>query len=205
MTDHFQDKAADWDARPTPLQISEGVSAAIAEHVPFEAHHTVLDFGAGTGLLAGKIAPRVKAIVAVDVSPAMLEQLAKKPELAGKVETVCQDILAAPLGRTVDGVVSAMAMHHVQDTRALARVLFAHLAPGGRVALADLDAEDGSFHPPGTEGVYHAGFDRAALEAILRDAGFEGVRFVTACTVTKEERRYPIFLATAVKPARGAA
>ena len=63
-----------------------------------------LDFGAGTGLLAGKIAPRVKGIVAVDVSPAMLEQLAKKPELAGKVETVCQDILAAPLRRTFDGV-----------------------------------------------------------------------------------------------------
>jgi putative AdoMet-dependent methyltransferase len=143
----------------------------------------------------------VKHIVAVDVSPAMLEQLAKKPELAGKVETVCQDILATPLGRTVDGVVSAMAMHHVQDTRALARALFAHLAPGGRVALADLDAEDGTFHPPGTDGVYHAGFAREGLEATLREAGFDEVRFVTACTVTKEERRYPIFLVTAVKPA----
>jgi SAM-dependent methyltransferase len=200
MTDLFRDKAEGWDSRPVPQQISEGVSAAIAEHVPFAAHHTVLDFGAGTGLLAGKIAPRVRAVVAVDVSPAMLAELAKKPELAGKVETVCQDILAAPLGRAVDGVVSAMAMHHVQDTRALARALFAHLAPGGLVALADLDAEDGTFHPPNTEGVYHAGFDRAALEAILREAGFEGVRFVTACTVTKESRAYPIFLVTAAKP-----
>lgn len=201
MTDLFRDKASDWDARPAPQQISEGVAAAIAEHAPFEAHHTVLDFGAGTGLLAGKIASRVRHIVAVDVSPSMLEQLVRKPELEGKVEIRCQDLLSTPLGRSVDGVVSAMAMHHVQDTRALMRALFAHLVPGGRVALADLDAEDGTFHPPGTEGVYHQGFAREGLEAVLREVGFDEVRFVTACTVTKGERRYPIFLLTAVKPA----
>lgn len=202
MSDLFQDKAADWDQRPVPLQISEGVFAALASSVALHDRARVMDFGAGTGLLAGKLAPRVAEIVAVDVSPAMLEQLAKKPELAGKVETVCQDLVVTPLGRTVDLVVSAMAMHHVKDTRALARALFEHLEPGGGVALADLDAEDGSFHPPGTEGVYHHGFDREALGAMLRDAGFVDVNFVTACEVTKETRRYPIFLVTATRPRR---
>jgi len=200
MTDLFRDKAAEWDARPVPLQISEGVFAALTANVTLEPTMTVMDFGAGTGLVAGKIAPRVARVIAVDVSPAMLEQLAKKPELAGKTEIVCRDLLAEPLGRTVDLVVSAMAMHHVADTAALARALFAHLAPGGRVALADLDAEDGTFHAPGTEGVFHAGFDRAALGALLGDAGFVDVRFVTACEVGKEDRRYPIFLVTATKP-----
>ena len=64
-------------------------------------------------------------------------------------------------------------------------------------ALPDLDTEAGDFHPPGTEGVYHAGFDREALAALLTAVGFVDVRFVTACEVTKEERRYPIFLVTA--------
>ena len=77
-----------------------------------------------------------------------------------------------------------MAMHHVEDTGALVRALFAHVAPGGRVALADLDAESGSFHPPGTESVYHSGFDRDALGGLLREAGFTDVRFTTACEVT---------------------
>lgn len=200
MTDLFRDKAAEWDTRPVPLQISDGVFAAMSANLALDPRLTVMDFGAGTGLIAGKIAPHVKQIVAVDVSAAMLEQLARKPELAGKTEIVCRDLLAVPLGRTVDLVVSAMAMHHVEDTKALVRALFAHLAPGGRVALADLDREDGSFHPPGTEGVFHAGFDREALGALLREAGFTDVRFVTACEVSKEERQYPIFLVTATKP-----
>jgi 2-polyprenyl-3-methyl-5-hydroxy-6-metoxy-1,4-benzoquinol methylase len=200
MTDLFHDKAEGWDARPVPQQISEGVFAAIVDRVPLDASETVIDFGAGTGLLASKLAPRVGNVIAVDVSPAMLAELAKKPELAGKAEIVCQNILDMPLGRTANLVVSAMAMHHVRDTRALVRALYTHLAPGGHVALADLDAEDGTFHPPGTEGVYHAGFARGEIETMLREAGFEGIAFTTACHVTKESGKYPVFLVTAMKP-----
>lgn len=201
MTDLFRDKAADWDSRPVPMQISEGVFAALAARVPLAPHLTVMDFGAGTGLVASRLAPHVGTILAVDISPAMLAQLAAKPELAGTVEIVCRDLLEAPLGRTVDLIVSAMAMHHVQDTGRLVRTLFAHLAPGGRIALADLDAEDGTFHPPGVEGVFHHGFVRAVLEGHLADAGFVDIAFATACQVRKEERRYPIFLVTATRPA----
>lgn len=200
MTDLFHDKAADWDTRPVPAQISEGVFAALKASVSLDPGLTVMDFGAGTGLVATRLAPHVKKILAVDISPAMLEQLATKPELAGKSEIICQDILDAPLDRTVDLVVSAMAMHHVKDTGHLLRTLFAHLAPGGRVAIADLDAEDGTFHPPDTEGVFHQGFERAPLERRLAEAGFVGVRFVTACEVAKNDRHYPIFLVTATRP-----
>lgn len=197
MSDLFHDKAADWDARPVPQQISEGVGAAMLDVLTLAPTATVMDFGAGTGLVAAQIAPKVARVLAVDVSPAMLAQLAAKPALQGKVETVCQDILSAPLGRQVDVVVSAMAAHHVQDTAGLFAALAAHLRPGGQLALADLDAEDGSFHPPGIEGVFHAGFDRAAIAAHAEAAGFSEVGFRTACTVEKEGRPYPIFLLTA--------
>ena len=108
--------------------------------------------------------------------------------------------LAAPLDRRADLIVSAMAMHHVKDTAKLLRTLFDHLAPGGQLALADLDREDGDFHPPGIEGVFHHGFDRGQLAAKLRAAGFTDVAIETACEVDKEGRRYPIFLATATRP-----
>ncbi|MCB9592403.1 MAG: class I SAM-dependent methyltransferase [Sandaracinaceae bacterium] len=199
MTDLFHDKAADWDERPIPQQISEGVTRALLEAVRFEPGMTVMDFGAGTGLLASKIAPRVERLLAVDISEAMLEQLAKKPELAGKVDIHCRDILETPLEETVDLVVSAMAMHHVEDTRALFAAFHAHLVPGGHLALADLDTEPGTFHPPGTEGVFHDGFDRDATRGLLEEAGFTDVAFVTACEVDREERRYPIFLVTATR------
>jgi putative AdoMet-dependent methyltransferase len=200
LADLFKDKADDWDARPLPMQISQGVFAAIDEGVALSEDLTVLDFGAGTGLVAGKLAPRVGRVLAVDISEAMLTKLAAKPELAGKVETFCQNILETPLERQVDLVVSAMAMHHVEDTAALLRSLFDHLVPGGQVALADLDAEEGDFHPADIEGVFHAGFDRGEFGALLEDAGFSEPRFVTACEIAKGDKRYPIFLVTATRP-----
>ncbi|MCA9560742.1 MAG: methyltransferase domain-containing protein [Myxococcales bacterium] len=199
MTDLFEEKAHDWDTRPIPVQISEGVARALAEHVKLDDQMTVMDFGAGTGLICSRVAPAVGRIIAVDVSRAMLAKLAEKPEMVGKVETVCQDIVERPLGRQVDLIVSAMAMHHVADTRALFEAFAAHLVPGGRIALADLDTEDGDFHPPDAEGVFHAGFDRDALGAIAEAAGFRDVRFVTAAEVDREGKTYPIFLLTAAK------
>jgi 2-polyprenyl-3-methyl-5-hydroxy-6-metoxy-1,4-benzoquinol methylase len=199
MTDLFKDKAAEWDSRPIPQQISEGVFGALKDAVVLEGTSTVMDFGAGTGLVCSKIAPHVERVLAVDISEAMLEQLASKPELEGKVDIRCQNILETPLDERVELIVSAMAMHHVEDTAALMRALHDHLAPGGRVALADLDTEDGDFHPPGIEGVFHAGFDRGALKGHLEAAGFQDVAFVTACQVDREQKRYPIFLVTAVR------
>ena len=197
--DLFADKAQDWDARPLPVQISSGVFAALSEAVTLSPDLTVLDFGAGTGLVATQIAPRVAHVLAVDVSAAMLEQLAAK-EVEGDLRIRCQDILEVPLAETVDLVVSAMALHHVRDTTALFAAFFDHLAPGGRVALADLDSEDGDFHPPGIEGVFHDGFDRTDLAAIAGSAGFVEPRFVTATEIRKDGKSYPIFLMTAVKP-----
>lgn len=200
MTDLFHDRAAGYDTQPVPVQISQGVSRALLDAVSLDATLQVMDFGAGTGLLCAHVAPRVARVIAVDVSEAMLAQLRAKPELTGNVDVRCQDILEAPLGVEVDLVVSAMAMHHVADTARLFQTLYTHLVPGGRVALADLDAEDGSFHPPATPGVFHAGFDRAALGAQLEAAGFVDPQFTTACTVVRDGRSYPIFLVTAARP-----
>ena len=197
MTDQFQDKAQDWDERPIPAQISAGVGALLLEKLPLRPSMRVMDFGAGTGLICAHVAPRVEKIYAVDISESMLERLAAKPELQGKVEPICQNILETPLDKQVDLIMSAMAMHHVEDTEQLLRVLATQLVPGGTLALADLDKEDGSFHPAGTEGVFHRGFDRDAIQTLLEKQGFEAVEFTTAVEVTREGKRYPIFLVMA--------
>jgi len=199
MADLFSEKAKDWDQRDHVRLLSEGIGNAIHEHVRLDTGMRVMDFGAGTGLIASRIVARVGRITAVDVSAAMLDRLAEKPELRDKVEIVCRDILDEPLDARFDLIVSAMAMHHVRDTDALLARFADQLEPGGRVALADLDAEDGRFHPPETEGVFHAGFDRSDLRARLERHGFGEIRFVTAHTVVKEQGSYPVFLVTATK------
>ena len=200
-SDLFSEKAQDWDTNELVRELSSAIGEAILKQVPFDAQMTILDFGAGTGLISAQLAPRVGRIVAVDTSEAMLERLAAKPELQGKVEAVCQDITSEGLDRRFDRIVSAMAMHHVADTDRLIETFAEHLMPGGLLAVADLDTEDGTFHPEDAQGVHHHGFDRDALAVILERHGFEDIRFVTAHTVNKEGRAYPVFLVTARKGA----
>lgn len=197
MPDLFQDQAADWDQQPVPAQISAGVLQAMRARLQLSPAQVLLDFGAGTGLIAGGLAPLVAQVHAVDISASMLERLAAKDELVGRVQVHCQDLMEQPLGLQVDVVVSAMAMHHVQDTAALLSALVDHLRPGGQLAIADLDAEDGTFHPPGMEGVFHHGFDRGQIRALLQQVGLRDIAFDTAVVVHKEGRAWPIFLVTA--------
>jgi putative AdoMet-dependent methyltransferase len=199
MSDLFEEKASDWDMNTLVMELSKAIGKALLANVELNDQMHVMDFGAGTGLIASHISPHVKQILAVDISQAMLDKLAAKEELAGKVETICQDITVEPLQRTFDVIVSAMAMHHVEDTDQLIRCFASHLQPGASIALADLDAEDGKFHPPEIEGVFHDGFDRDELKKGFEKNGFKEVKFMTAHTVEKENGSYPVFLLTARK------
>ena len=200
MPDLFKDKAEDFDERDLPQQLSKGIGECIVAHVELRPDMKVMDFGAGTGLVTQRIVDRVGRVTAVDVSEAMLGKLKEKEGLRGKVDVVCQDILDAPLDDRFDLIVSAMAMHHVDDTTTLIRRFWEHLRPGGRVALADLDAEPGDFHPPDAPHVHHHGFDRGAFGAALKAQGFSDVEFVNATTVERDGRTYPVFVALAKRP-----
>ena len=199
MTDLFNEKAKDWDANEMRTMLSSAIGLSILAHVSLHEQMRVMDFGAGTGLISSQVAPLVKKIVAVDISEAMLNKLVAKPELQDKVEIVCQDIIEKPIADNFDLIMSAMSMHHVKDTSKLIQRFSEHLNPGASIALADLDKEDGSFHPEDSEGVFHLGFKRNELQIILEKYGFREVQFVTAHTINKEEKKYPIFLVTATK------
>lgn len=200
MADHFDEKSRDWDVNDVVKGLSATIGPSILEHVALSEKMDVMDFGAGTGLISAHIAPFVKKITAVDISEAMLNKLVAKVALADRVEAVCQDITHKPLHKKFDLIVSAMAMHHVQDTGQLIQTFAQHLKPGGRVALADLDKEDGTFHPENTPGVFHSGFDRDELQCVLEKQGFADIQFFTPHTAIKNSKRYPVFLVVANRP-----
>jgi hypothetical protein len=89
-------------------------------------------------------------------------------------------------------------LHHLQDTRAALTAIHDLLGPGARIALADLDTEDGSFHSADAEGIHHRGFDRPALEALARDVGFIDVSTRTAMVLDEDSNfdGYAVFLLT---------
>ena len=202
MSSSFDARAQTWDENPGRRQLAADLFAALERHVALQPGWTVLDYGAGTGLLSLALAPRVRRVLAVDSSTGMLEVLGQKARASGcaNVETLLADFSKdTPPPGPFDLLVSAMTLHHVADTEPLFRKFFTLLPPGGSIALLDLDAEDGSFHADNA-GIPHFGFDRDALAHQLAACGFADIHFTTATRIAKNSRTYPVFLATARRP-----
>lgn len=197
----FDAAAPAWDAAARRVRLAGDVAETIRDAVALGPSMDLLDFGCGTGLLGHALRGEVRSLTGADTSPGMLEAFRAKNPGDPDLRTL---LLApnVPLGGPYHLVVSSMALHHVEDLASLFAAFHACLVPGGWVALADLDAEDGSFHGGEAEGVFHQGFARGALEGWLRDAGFEEVRTRNAATTLKEGRAYTVFLLTGQKPIR---
>jgi len=203
-TSDFDAKANTWDADPAKVDRARRVAEAIARDVPDLARRSVLDYGAGTGLLGFQLLPRAARITFADVSKGMLavveEKLAKTT--GRNSDAVLLDLTRDPIPPARFGLLcTLMALHHVPDVDGILKAFHSILEPGGVLCISDLDLEDGSFHGPGAD--VHPGFDRHALEGKILAAGFGPVRFSTPCDVRKEVggemRTYPIFLAIAAR------
>ncbi|PHS56183.1 MAG: methyltransferase type 12 [Sulfurimonas sp.] len=199
MSDLFDKKAEEWDSNEIIKILSSAVGSSIIKNIPLHNQMNIMDFGAGTGLISSQIAPLVKKITAVDISEAMLKQLVSKSELNSKVEMLCQNIIDIPINKKFDLIISVMAIHHVKDTNKLIQRFSESLNSGALIALADLDKEDGTFHPQNTKGIFHLGFKRDEFKNILQKQGFINISFSTAHTVKKEGKEFPIFLVSAIK------
>jgi len=197
----FDKEAAQWDANPGRVKLAHDVADAIIREVSPTREMDALDFGCGTGLVTLRLQPLVRTITGMDSSEGMLAVLGSKVQGQGlvNVRTLFLDL---ETGGKVNGryhlIVSSMTLHHVPDPAGLIAQLSGALLPGGTLAVADLDAEDGSFHGDNT-GVLHLGFDRARIRGLFEQAGLTAVREVTAAVVIKEiekkgRREFPVFL-----------
>jgi tRNA (cmo5U34)-methyltransferase len=197
----FDEAAITWDEQPRRVMLARAVADAITRQLCLSRDLDVLDFGCGTGLLTLALQPLVRSVTGADTSPGMLEVLGQKVRTRGltNVETILLDAgLPLSVSTRFHLIVSSMALHHVASLAPLFERFHEQLHPGGRLALADLDREDGSFHEDPRE-VHHLGFERSELQAALSEAGFVGLGATTAVVTRKESRDYPVFLITGQK------
>ena len=199
----FARVAAEWDANPGRVALARAVADAIRNAVPLRPDMNAMDFGAGTGLVTLGLLPYVDRLTAVDASGEMLRVLDEKLKAlkVGNVHTMLCEIGKTPLPEAeFDLIVSSMVLHHIPDVPETLQRLRPCLRPGGWIALADLDSEDGTFHSDST-GVYHHGLDREEVCRWLQDAGFtdttsrEAHRMVRS-SPDNQTRQYPVFLVT---------
>lgn len=202
----FDEGAAQWDNNPTRVNLARAVGSAICKAVPIDPHWRALDYGAGTGLLTLSLQPYVASILAVDFSSGMLDTLSAKLASAGinNVSVRQWNLENQPFPESgFDLVVSSMTLHHLRDVPLSLTRLAQTLRPGGWIAVADLDTEDGSFHAEKGD-VFHYGFARDQIKEWLTDAGCNQISIADAHTIRKpvstgELRDYGVFLATGQK------
>jgi tRNA (cmo5U34)-methyltransferase len=154
----------------------------------------VLDVGGGYGALAAEVLDQQPEawVVLQDYSDAMLAQARKRLARFGDRVTYALADMTEPgwansLGGPFDAVVSALAIHNLDDVEAIQRVyrdIFNVLRPGGCLfnsdllfpagpGLADLYRRDPTRDPRWDVYVYPAGLE--AQLGWLRDAGFSEV------------------------------
>ena len=202
----FDARAAEWDT-PERVARAEAAADAFVAALDIPDGTRAIELGAGTGLLGlairDRVAPdRLAELLLTDPSTGMLEVAAAKiadRRLAG-VSTARFELGTdpEPHGAPFDLALSVLMLHHVEDTAAALKAVRGLLVPGGHLALADLDTEDGSFHTAEAEGVHHHGFDRHLLQALAERAGFREIVIGAAGSMEREGRTYPLFLLTAV-------
>ncbi len=190
----------DTDARIRRAEtIAEKIRSALTG-----GERTALEFGCGTGLIGLQLADAFERLLLVDSSPGMIAQLERKLERADHpaLTVRCCDLLTEEATEIrVDLIFCSLVLHHIADVRAALTKLRAMLMPGGRLLAVDLDTDDGSFHAAHPHFHGHHGFDRQALAAMAREAGFRQAESETFYHGTKESggegRAYSLFLLTA--------
>lgn len=183
----FDAAAASWDDKPGRVTLAGEVAAAIRSQVKLEQTMNALDFGCGTGLLTLALQPHVRTIIGADSSRGMLDVFNAKIA-AAELANVCSMLYDPERDEKLHGryhlIVSSMTLHHVEQIEPLLTRFHDALLPGGHLCLADLDLEQGRFHDDNT-GVFHFGFDRAALAATLGRTGFGEIIATTASQIVK--------------------
>ena len=137
------ERVREYDERMAAMRDVAAESERILNQIGISAGDDLLEIGTGTGALARAAARRCRRVVALDVSPIMLEYAAQRAREEGI--TTIEFCEAGFLTYEHDGepfaaVVSQLALHHLPDAWKLIALgrLAGFLRPGGRFYLTDV-------------------------------------------------------------------
>ena len=191
---HFNEMANKWDT-PEKVEKFKILANKIKTQLGSFSYQSVMDLGCGTGLLGLEFVDENISLLGLDTSEGMLHVFAQKTLDYPQIESLLLNLEEQTIDKKFDLIVSSMAFHHLTNPATMIRKLKGMLNKGGKLAIVDLDEEDGSFHPdPANMGVKHFGFSKNILEKWAQDNQFDLDHSIIN-TVEKNSRTYDQFLA----------
>jgi ubiquinone/menaquinone biosynthesis C-methylase UbiE len=139
IKDEFTRQADTFAASPaiTDMRLAAPLVDAMARH----ADGSILDVACGPGIVTAALAASVREVVALDLTPEMLEKARQRCGERGLANVAFEQGSATALpfaDAAFDGVVTRLSIHHFAEARRVLDEIFRVLKPGGTFALADV-------------------------------------------------------------------
>ncbi|MEW6237881.1 MAG: class I SAM-dependent methyltransferase [Candidatus Omnitrophota bacterium] len=202
----FDNQSQTYDNESRRIEAADAIAHAMIHSLEIRSDMSLMEYGAGTGLVTLHFQPLVKKIAAIDSSRGMLEVLERKirQQEMDNIGLLWLDGMKNAIPRwEYDIAICSMTFHHIKNTDSILSQFNDSLKQPGQLALVDLDKEEGDFHSD-NDGVEHFGFDREPLAKMAENIGFHSIRFSTPYVIKKKtaagvDKDYPLFLMLAKK------
>jgi ubiquinone/menaquinone biosynthesis C-methylase UbiE len=199
MDSIFKEQANTWD---TEYRINRAkiISDKIKSLISIRIGESIIDFGAGTGLIGINFTDYTKHIVFIEKSDEMRIVLETKVRKLGNSEyKVFGDLFDKELNEdSYDLIISSMVFHHIKDIKGVGERLYDLLKIGNNLCIIDLMTDDGSFHENEKDFDGYNGFDPIWLSKQLKKCGFRykdhEIFFSDLRNNGRKEFRYSLFI-----------
>ena len=177
----FTDQAASFNA--SAVANAAEILDVIVECAAPQRSQRWLELACGPGAVGRRLAPYVKAIHGIDVTPAMIETARREAASRGLENTTFAVGDAADTGlepASFDGAVTRFSLHHIPVPARVVAELHRVVRPGGTVVIVDHLADDGGEARAWSQEIerlrdpsHWASLSASRIRTLGRDAGLE--------------------------------